>query len=62
MRIGKWKGVKLGWKVKTPQKLQLFDLEQDLGETNNIAAQHPDIVKRMGQSMLEAHQPLAGKK
>ena len=62
MRIGKWKGVKLGWKVKTPQKLQLFDLEQDLGETNNIAAQHPDIVKRMEEIIQEAHQPLPANK
>lgn len=58
VRIGKWKGVKLGWKVKTPQKLQLFDLEKDIGETKNIAAQHPDIVKRMEEIMVEAHQPL----
>ena len=58
VRIGKWKGVKLGWKVKTPQKLQLFDLEKDIGETKNIAAQHPDIVKRMEEIMIEAHQPL----
>jgi arylsulfatase A len=62
VRIGKWKGVKLGWKVKTPQKLQLFDLEKDLGETKNIAAQHPDIVKRMEAIMVEAHQPLPAKK
>ena len=62
VRIGKWKGVKLGWKVKTPQKLQLFDLEQDLGETNNIAAQHPEIVKRMEEIIQEAHQPLPANK
>ena len=62
IRIGKWKGVKLGWKVKTPQKLQLFDLEKDLGEQNNIAAQHPDIVKRMEEIIQEAHQPLPANK
>ena len=44
--------------MKTPQKLQLFDLEKDIGETKNIAAQHPDIVKRMEEIMVEAHQPL----
>jgi len=62
VRIGKWKGVKLGWKVKTPQKLQLFDLEQDLGEQNDIAAQHPEIVKRMEEIIQEAHQPLPANK
>ena len=44
--------------MKTPQKLKLFDLENDLGEQNNIAAQHPEIVKRMEEIMIEAHQPL----
>ena len=48
--------------MKTPQKLQLFDLEQDLGETKNIAAKYPEIVKRMEQIMVEAHQPLPAKK
>ena len=62
VRIGKWKGVKLGWKVKTPQKLQLFDLEKDLGEQNDIAAQHPEIVKRMEEIIKEAHQPLPANK
>ena len=35
--------------MKTPQKLQLFDLENDLGETNNIAPKHPDIAKELSR-------------
>jgi hypothetical protein len=28
-------------------ELSLFDLETDPGETKNVAADHPDIVKRL---------------
>jgi hypothetical protein len=27
--------------------LELYDLDQDVGETNNIANQHPGIIDRM---------------
>lgn len=27
--------------------LELFNLEQDIGETTNVAAQHPEVVKRL---------------
>jgi arylsulfatase A len=33
--------------------LELFNLEQDIGETTNVAAQHPEVVKRL-QSLAEA--------
>jgi len=31
-------------KVETPE---LYDLQQDVGETKNVAAEHPEIVKRL---------------
>lgn len=43
VRQGKWKIVSI-----FPQnKWQLFDLETDRGETTDLAAQHPDIVKAL---------------
>ena len=33
--------------------LELFDLEKDIGETTNVSAQHPDVVKQL-QSLAEA--------
>ena len=31
-------------------KVQLYNLAEDLGETNNVAADHPDIVKRLADA------------
>jgi len=38
--------------LKTP--VQLYDLEADIGESKNVAAQHPDIVERLTRR-IEAH-------
>ncbi len=44
IRTGDWKAVriKLG-------KIELYNLAEDIGEKNNLADKHPDIVKRMAQ-------------
>ncbi|WP_167607655.1 sulfatase-like hydrolase/transferase [Maribellus sediminis] len=42
-RIGKWKGVRYGIMNET----QLYNLNDDISETNNVAADHPEIVKQM---------------
>jgi hypothetical protein len=31
----------------------LFDLERDLGERTNVAGEHPDLVARLRERMLE---------
>ena len=41
IRKGNWKLVKT---ALLPGKTELFDLSTDLGEKNNLAAQHPEIV------------------
>lgn len=45
-RMGKWK---LSWLPKPygTAEWQLFDMDKDRGETNDLAAQHPEIVKIM---------------
>ena len=41
--MGDWKGVKLA-----PNKpLELYDLSKDLGETKNVADEHPGVVKKI---------------
>jgi len=52
IRRGKWKLVR--FKVKADRFSELYDLENDLGERNNVAGQHPDIVKELTRA-LDAH-------
>ncbi len=32
---------------------QLYDVSKDIGETNNVAADHPDIVKRLAKELAD---------
>ena len=48
IRMGKWKG------VGNSGKLALYDLSKDIGEGNNLAAQHPEIVDKLSTLMKEA--------
>ncbi len=49
-RTGKQKAVRSGpWKwCLTGRKTELFNLDQDPGEENNVALQHPEIVQTLG--------------
>ncbi|MEP6677208.1 MAG: arylsulfatase [Ferruginibacter sp.] len=55
VRWGKWKAVKLDVTLKADPSMELYDLDADPFEKNNIAAQHPDIVKQIDQYMKAAH-------
>ena len=56
IRMRKWKGVRL---PGFTGKIELYNLETDLGEANDIAADHPEVVAKMEASMKEAHTPAA---
>lgn len=49
IRQGDWKVVKL-WN-KPPE---LYDLSKDIGERNNLATKHPDLVKKYSQLLKAA--------
>jgi len=51
VRIDHWKGVR----ISDNQPFQLYNLLDDIGEKNNIAANYPDIVAKMEKYALEAH-------
>ncbi|MBI1313800.1 sulfatase-like hydrolase/transferase [bacterium] len=54
VRHGKWKAIRMPM-VTGPT--ELYNLEADLGEVTNIAADHPEIVKQLEAMMDEAHVP-----
>ena len=50
LRMGNWKAV-----IGKKGAFELFDLSRDLGEQNDIAAQHPEIVKKIRAIMKASH-------
>ena len=50
IRMGDWKGVRLA----KGAKIELYDLKKDLGEENDIAGQHPDVVSKIERLMETA--------
>lgn len=53
VRMGDWKAIRQG----PGQPLELYHLKNDLGETNNVAAQQPEIVARIEDYLKTARTP-----
>lgn len=51
VRMGKWKAVRNGCR-QAP--IELYDLEEDISESRNLADQFPKIVRQMAEIMEEA--------
>jgi arylsulfatase A-like enzyme len=54
VRQGNWKAVRM---PMHSGKTELYNLQADQGETNNVADHHPDIVRQMERFMDLAHEP-----
>ncbi len=60
VRLGPWKGVRQNMLRRNnpdPLKIELYNLEDDIGETTNVAAEHPDIVAKIQAIMKREHTP-----
>jgi arylsulfatase A-like enzyme len=57
LRMGRWKAVRFGVHANQEAQVELYDLEIDPGEQHNVAAQHPEVVRRLWQQMQQAHTP-----
>jgi arylsulfatase A-like enzyme len=51
VRHGPWKAIRASW----GRPLELYHVDKDLGEKNNLAGQHPEIVARMEAFMKSEH-------
>ncbi|MGB0599582.1 MAG: arylsulfatase [Rubripirellula sp.] len=48
-----WKAVRNGF----DKPIEIYDLDQDIAESINLAEQRPDLVKRAEQILVDAHRP-----
>ena len=58
--MGDWKAVRQNMLRRNnpdPLKIELYNLKDDIGESRDVAAEHPEIVARMRKIMETAHVP-----
>lgn len=55
VRHGDWKAVKLNALDPAKSTVELYNVAADLAETDDVAAEHPEIVERMTGLMRSAH-------
>jgi arylsulfatase A len=55
VRLGPWKGIRLDVSLRPDSPVELYNLEKDPNERTNVANQHPEIARRIGLIMKEAH-------
>jgi arylsulfatase len=56
VRLGKWKGVRKNI-FDGNLEIELYDLDNDALEQNNLATLHPDIVTQIAGIMVQEHEP-----
>jgi arylsulfatase A-like enzyme len=54
VRMGDWKGVRI---PAFTGAMQLYDLKTDVSEAHDVAAAHPDVVRKITAIMEREHQP-----
>jgi len=56
IRAGKWKGVRLNVREERYGNLELYNLEADLSESNDLADEHPEVAEHLAELMEQAHE------
>jgi arylsulfatase A len=57
IRQGKWKMILFNTNQDAQPKVELYDLEKDVSETNEVSKQFPEIVSELKKQMDKAHSP-----
>lgn len=55
VRMGNWKGIRKNILKENNMSVELYNLETDIKETNDVANQHPDIVDSIKAIMNREH-------
>ena len=56
VRMGWWKATRVNMQ-KGNLEIELFNLDNDIGQTKNVAADHPDIMARIERILRDEHVP-----
>ncbi len=56
IRVGDWKAVRQNMS-KGNLTIELYNIAQDIGETNDVADEHPEIVAKLAKMMESARTP-----
>ncbi len=57
LRMGNWKAIRQGMGKNHDAPIELYDLQNDIGESNNVAADHPQILSTVKAIMKQQHTP-----
>lgn len=57
VRLGDWKGVRANLAKDRDAPVELYNLKEDIGETRDQAAEHPEIVARIEEVLRREHTP-----
>lgn len=53
VRIGPWKGVRRDLRKNPDAPVELYNLNDDIGEQHDVASDHPEIVSRIKQILID---------
>ena len=56
VRMGKWKGIRKNI-FQDSLRVQLYNLEEDIQEVNDVSSRHPDVVRRIEEIFRQEHTP-----
>ncbi len=57
VRMGKWKAVRRALSENPDQTFELYNLEDDPSESNDVASDYPKVVNKIRQIVKKAHTP-----
>ena len=55
VRMNKWKAVRMNMSKDPDSPIELYNIDEDLGEQENLAVQYPEVLKEMNRIMNKEH-------